>query len=71
MNANPPLQPPGEESAAGQSVLGAKMNAKRPLPVTPCSEEPADDTIDTDQELVSTTPSCAEFLFLMEQPWYY
>lgn len=30
LNANPPLQPPGEESAAGQSVLGAKMNAKRP-----------------------------------------
>ena len=45
LNANLPLQYPGEESATWQNVLGAKMNAKRPLPVTPCFEEPADDAI--------------------------
>lgn len=43
------------------------MNAKRPLPVTPCFVEPADDAVDTDQESVSTTPSSTEFVFLMEQ----
>ena len=67
MNANLPLQSPGEESVTGKNVLGEIINAKRPLPVTPCFVEPADDAVDTYQESVSTTPSSTEFVFLMEQ----
>ena len=67
LNASLPLQSPDKESATGQNVLGEVMDAKRPLPVTPFTVEPAAESMETDQELLQTTPSMTELASLMEQ----
>ena len=43
------------------------LNDKRPLPVTPFSVEPAEETMDMDQESLPATPSMTELVSLMEQ----
>ena len=67
LNATLPLQSPDKESATGQNVLGEVMDAKRPLPVTPFTMEPTAESMETDQELLPTTPSMTELLSLMKQ----
>ena len=67
LNGNLPLQSPDKESATGHNVLGEVMDAKRPLPVTPFTVEPAAESMETDQELLQTTPSMTELVSLMEQ----
>ena len=67
LNANLPLQSLDKESASGQNLLGEVMDAKRPLPVTPFTVEPAAESMETDQELLPTTPSMTELVSLMEQ----
>ena len=67
LNANLPLQSPDKESATGQNVLGELMDAKRPLPVTPFTMELTTESMETDQELLPTTPSMTELVSLMEQ----
>ena len=67
LNANLPLQSPDQEPATGQNVLGEDLNAKRPLPVTPFIMELTTESMETDQELLPTTPSMTELVSLMEQ----
>ena len=67
LNASLPLQSPDKESTTGQNVLGDVMDARRPLPVTPFTVEQAAESMETDQELLQTTPSMTEFASLMEQ----
>ena len=67
LNASLLLQSPEKESTTGQNVLGDVMDAKRPLPVTPFTVEPAEESMETDQELLQTTPSMTELVSLMEQ----
>ena len=67
LNGNLPLQFPGKESTTRQNVLGEVMDAKRPLPVTPFTVEQAEESMETDQELLQTTSSMTELVSLMEQ----
>ena len=67
LNENLPLQFPGKESTTRQNVIGEVMDAKRPLPVTPFTAEQAAESMETDQELLQTTPSMTELVSLMEQ----
>ena len=67
LNANLPLQSLDKESVSGQNLLGEVMDAKRPLPVTPFTMEPTTESMETDQELLPTTPSMTELVSLMEQ----
>ena len=43
------------------------LNAKRPLPVTPISGEPAEESIDLGQASLPATPSMTELVSLMEK----
>ena len=46
---------------------GELLNAKRPLPVTPFSVEPAEESMDMDQASLPATPSMTELVSLMEK----
>ena len=67
LNENLPLQFPGKESTTRHNVIGDVMDAKRPLPVTPFTAEQAAESMETDQELLQSTPSMTELASLMEQ----
>ena len=66
LSANLQLQDTNREPTSVQSA-GQLLNAKRPLPVTPFCVEPAEESIDMDQESLPATPSMAELVSLMEQ----
>ena len=66
-NTNTPLQGTNQETTAVQNVLGGLVNAKRPLPVTPFTVQPDEETMATCEEPLPTTPSVTELVSRMEQ----
>ena len=64
-NANLQLQATHREPTSFQNV-GELLNAKRSLPVTPFSVQPAG-SMNMDQESLPATPSITELVSLMEQ----
>ena len=65
-NANLQLQATHREPTSFQNV-GELLNAKRPLPVTPFSVQPAEGSMDIDHQSLPATPSITELVSLMEQ----
>jgi len=66
LSANLQLQGTHREPTSVHNA-GELLNAKRPLPVTPFSVEPAKESMDMDQESLPATPSMTELVSLMEK----
>ena len=62
-DANIPSPVPDQEPTEAHSVLGELVSAKRPLPVTPFTVQPTEESRDTDQ----ASPSITELVCLMEK----